>query len=105
MVRRKKATRRGRHSSSRKKTRGRRASRKKSSRNWNPVRHPGTLKAVGYNLEEGASKRREALIKAIKKYGYTETVRKVSFLAGAAAIPASKKKKAKADLNWLKKLA
>ena len=69
------------------------------------MRHPGTLKAVGYNLEEGRNKRRAALLKAIKKYGYTETVRKVSFLAGAAAIPASKKKKAKADLNWLKKLA
>lgn len=77
-----------------------RTRRKKS---WNPVRHPGSLKNLGYDPDDkGPIARHRALAKAVKRYGYARTVRKLGFLAGAARINPIAKANAQADLEWLK---
>lgn len=80
----------------------RRKKTRRSKSGWNPVRHPGSLKAVGYDPDYSDIARHRALSKAVKRYGYAETVRKIGFLAGAARIPTHDKRAAKEDLNWLK---
>ena len=42
------------------------------------IKHPKDLKKVGYDPDHKASSRRRALAKAVKKYGYAATVRKLN---------------------------
>lgn len=75
----------------------------KRKKSWNPVKHPGSLKKLGYDPDDkGPIARHRALAKAVKRYGYTRTVKKLSFLAGAARVNPIAKANAKADLEWLK---
>ncbi len=76
---------------------------KRHSRKWDPVKHPGSLEKYGYYLRENAEKRHRALTRAYHTYGYKKLVEKIAFLAGAARIPQYLKKRARADLNYIKK--
>ena len=84
-------------------TRRRRGRRSRKSRGWNPVKHPGSLKRLGYSTTESAEKRHRALKRAVKLYGYDETIHKLSFLKGAARIPKRSKKNVAEDIDWLKR--
>lgn len=44
--------------------------------------HDGSLEMYGYSLEKGEDARHEALDKALRAYGYEETVRKLAALEG-----------------------
>jgi len=77
--------------------------RRARTQKWTPVKHPGSLEKYGYCLRENAKRRHKALARAYRAYGYRKLVEKVAFLAGAARIPEYLKKRARADLNWLKK--
>lgn len=85
----------------RKRRRGSKRGRK--SRGWNPVKHPGSLKRLGYTTTESAEKRHRALMRAVRKYGYRKTVQKLAFLKGAARIPERDKEHVAEDLRWLKR--
>ncbi len=63
----------------------------------------GSLTGLGYHTTNSAESRHRALNKALKRYGYTKTIRKLVFLVGPARLTKSEKRKARADLNWLKK--
>ena len=89
-----------RRNTKRRKSRRKTTGHRKTSR-WEPVKHPGSLERYGYTLEEGSTTRHRALSRALKAYGYKETVRKVGFLAGAARISPTLKEKAREDLIWL----
>jgi hypothetical protein len=67
------------------------------------VKHPGSLKRLGYTTTENANRRHKALEKAVKRYGYRKTVQKLAFLKGAARIPERDKEHVSSDLRWLKK--
>jgi hypothetical protein len=78
--------------------------RTKRTRTWNPVRHPGSLKRLGYDPDDKTElARHRALAKAIKRYGYKKTVQKLAFLKGAARVPSDVKRAVARDLEWLKK--
>lgn len=71
---------------------------------WNPVKHPGSLKRLGYDPDDAPVKvRHQALGKAVRRYGYRKTVQKLSFLKGAAKVPRDVKRNVSKDLEWLKK--
>lgn len=44
------------------------------------IRHPGSLTGLGYHINEPESRKREALRKAVEKYGKKETLRKLGEL-------------------------
>lgn len=73
------------------------------TRKWNPVKHPGSLKRLGYDPDNKTElARRRALGKAVKRYGYKKTVQKLAFLKGAARVPSDVKRAVARDLEWLK---
>ena len=63
----------------------------------------GSLTGLGYHTTNPAKSRHRALNKALKRYGYTKTVRKLVFLVGPARLTKTEKRKVRADLNWLKR--
>ena len=63
----------------------------------------GDLTSLGYHLSKSSRSRHIALGKAVRKYGYTETMRKLTFLKGPAKLTKTQKRKVAADMNWLKK--
>ena len=63
----------------------------------------GDLSSLGYHLSKSSKSRHMALGKAVKKYGYKETMRKLTFLKGPAKLTKTAKAKVGADMNWLKK--
>ncbi|WMT49353.1 MAG: hypothetical protein RE472_03045 [Thermoplasmatales archaeon] len=44
------------------------------------IKHPGSLTSLGYHISEPAAAKHEALNRAVKKYGRTETLRKLAEL-------------------------
>ena len=62
----------------------------------------GDLTSLGYHLSKPARVRHQALGKAVKKYGYTETMRKLTFLKGPAKLTKTQKRRVAADMRWLK---
>lgn len=83
--------------------RKKRRSGKRRQKNWNPVKHPGSLKRLGYDPDDkGPIARHRALARAVRTYGYRKTVQKLAFLKGAAAVPADVKRNVAKDLEWLK---
>jgi hypothetical protein len=65
---------------------------------------PGLLTKYGYHLDENANKRRNALKKAVKEYGYGSTVKKVNILAVFDKHNNVKDANtARSDVEWLKK--
>jgi len=54
-----------------------RAKRKRRRSKGGPIKitHPGSLKSLGYDPDYPASKRRKALVKAVRKYGYATVIR------------------------------
>lgn len=65
----------------------------------------GDLTRLGYRLKErSAKKRRQALKKAVRKYGYANVVRKVNALAVLMKnTHPTYAKRARSDVEWLKK--
>jgi len=77
--------------------------RTRRQRNWNPVKHPGSLKRLGYDPDDkGPIARHRALAKAVRIYGYRKTMQKLAFLKGAAAVPSDVKRAVAKDIEWLK---
>jgi len=80
-----------------------RRTKRRRTRNWNPVKHPGSLKRLGYDPDDkGELARHRALAKAVRRYGYRKTVQKLAFLKGAANVPPDVKRAVARDLEWLK---
>ena len=76
---------------------------RKRQRNWQPVKHPGSLKKLGYDPDDEPEKvRHQALGKAVKKYGYQKTMQKLAFLKGAAKVPRDVKRNVSEDIEWLR---
>ena len=67
------------------------------------IKNPGSLKAFGYSSKLPAKERKFALKRAVKEYGYPETMRKIN-----AAYVLNKNKPVggifESDKNWLEKL-
>lgn len=68
------------------------------------VMKKGELKSLGYEIHESAAERRDALNKAVKKYGALSVFRKVNLLATLQknTSPANARK-FKADASWIEK--
>ena len=62
----------------------------------------GDLTSLGYHISKSTRARHIALGRAVRKYGYTETIRKLTFLKGPARITKTQKRKVSADMRWLK---
>ena len=80
---------------------GKRRRRKKMKRTKFEISR-GDLTSLGYYLSKSARSRHIALGKAVKKYGYTATLRKLTFLKGPAKLTKTQKRKIAADMRWLK---
>lgn len=77
---------------------------RRSRRKWNPVKHPDSLKRLGYDPDDkGARARRRALSKAVRIYGYRKTVQKLAFLKGAARVNQKVKRNVSHDIEWLRR--
>jgi len=66
--------------------------------------HEGSLTKHGYNLEEGSGKREAALDRAVKDYGYRETVDKLAALEGVNKNRPELHAKVKADISYLQRV-
>jgi hypothetical protein len=74
-----------------------------AKKEWRPVKHPRSLKKLGYDPDDKPEKvRHQALGKAVKQYGYRKTVQKLAFLKGAAKVPPKVKKNVSKDIEWLR---
>lgn len=68
------------------------------------ILHPGTLHSVGYDPDYKEAQRHRALGKAVKKYGYAETVRKLNAVRVLTKNSNQKYSKIyEKDLKWLRK--
>ena len=75
----------------------------KKKKEWQPVKHPGSLKRLGYDPDDKPKRaRHRALSKAVKLYGYRKTMQKLAFLKGAARVPPDVKRNVSEDIEWLK---
>ena len=67
------------------------------------IENEGSLTSVGYRMVENASKREKALARAVKKYGYGTTMRKVNALYVLNKKRPLLRRKAQVDKEFLKK--
>jgi hypothetical protein len=79
---------------------------------WQTIKHmlgisklkEGSLKAVGYDAQEPAPKRHEAIKKAVDRYGKLSTLRKLNAVALYTKRTApSRSKTYRTDKKWVKK--
>lgn len=69
------------------------------------IRKPSALTNLGYHLNESATKRHAALMKAVEKYGYAETIRKLTpLVVWHKRHGVDYAKTAKADEEYFRKL-
>ena len=66
----------------------------------NAVKHPGSLKDVGFSEKESLNKEEKAIKKADKKYGKAETERKLDFLAAVTKRYPKIHEKLKELIRW-----
>ena len=67
------------------------------------INHPGSLTSLGYHINLPATKRRIALAKAEKKYGYKETLRKLGELYRLDYNKPSLRSKIVDDIRFIRK--
>jgi len=76
----------------------------KENRNLkNAVRHPGSLKNLGFTEQESTEKEKKAIRRADKKYGKGETDRKLGFLEAVTHRYPKINEKIKSILKWNEK--
>jgi len=66
------------------------------------IKHEGSLLKLGYNLEEGESKRDDGLRKAVHDYGYQKTQEKLTALQVLNKSHAQNHSKVLRDQEWLR---
>lgn len=86
----------------RSKSKGRRGRKKSTSSVRIKVRSPGSLTSLGYRMDKPVKNRRAALSKAVKKYGYSLTMRKVNALSVWNKRRPKLERVANLDKRWLK---
>jgi hypothetical protein len=67
------------------------------------IKHEGSLTEEGYNLEESAETRQEALDKAVEKYGYAKTIEKLVALENVDVNRPEIHAKVHSDIRYLQK--
>ncbi len=65
------------------------------------IRHPGSLTSLGYHISEPAAAKHEALNRAVKKYGRTETLRKLAELYRLNANRPNTRDKVAQDMRYV----
>jgi len=69
----------------------------------NAVRHPGSLRDLGFSEKEPLKKQKNAIMKADRKYGKKETDRKLGFLEAVTHRYPKINERIKSILKWNEK--
>jgi len=69
----------------------------------NAVKHPGSLRGLGFSEKEPLKKQKNAIRKADKKYGKAETDRKLGFLEAVTHRYPKINERIKSILKWNEK--
>ena len=65
------------------------------------IKHPGSLTSLGYHISEPAAAKHEALNRAVKKYGRTETLRKLAELYRLNANRTGERNQVSQDIRYV----